>query len=193
MNFHAVIYICTFGHKLSLRHTDEVVNFFSNETHYKLDIHPFWEIFTLVLQIEHSFWNYYKKNFLAKFFIKVYRFRLIHQKLNSKDFLRPLVVTHLFKIEFPTINFLAKFFIKSHRFWLIHQKLNSKGFFQPLVVTHLFKIQFSTKNFLPKFFIRVHRFRLIHQKLNSNGFFRTLVVTHLFRIQFPTKCFLAKF
>ena len=59
--------------------------------------------------------------------------------------MRPLVVTHLFKIQFPTypINFVAKFFIKMYRFQLIYQKLNSKIFLRTLVVTH-----FRSKNFL---------------------------------------------
>ena len=70
----------------------------------------------------------------------------------------PLVVLHLFEIQFPTKNSRAKFFIKMHRFQIIHQKLNSKGFFQPLVVTRLFKIQFSTKKSLAKFFLKMHRF-----------------------------------
>ena len=70
-----------------------------------------------------------KKNFLTKFFIKVHRFRLIHQKLNSKVSFRTLVETHLFKTQFLTKNFLAKFLIKMHRFRIIHQKLNSKDFY----------------------------------------------------------------
>ena len=94
---------------------------------------------------------------------KIHRFRLILQKLNSKGFFRPLVETHLFKIQFPTKKFLTKFFIKMHRFRLIHQKLNSKGFFRPLVETHLFKIQFATINFVAKFFIKPHRIRIFHQ------------------------------
>ena len=64
--------------------------------------------------------QFYTKNFLAKFFIKVHRFRLIHQKLSSNGTFRTLVVTHLFKIQFPTKNFLAKFFIRVHRFRLLH-------------------------------------------------------------------------
>ena len=40
------------------------------------------------------------KNSLTKFFLKMHRFRIIHQKLNSKGFFRPLVVTHLLKIHF---------------------------------------------------------------------------------------------
>ena len=107
----------------------------------------------------------------------MHRFRLIYQKLNSNGFFRPLVVTHLFKIQILTINYLAKFLIKLQRFRLIHQNLNSKGFLRPLLDAHLFKIPFSTKNFLAKFFLKMHRFRLIHQKLNSNGFFRILVET----------------
>ena len=75
-----------------------------------------------------------------------------HQKSNSKDFFRPLEVTHLLKIEFPTKKFLAEFFLKMHRFRLINQKFNSKGFFRPLMVTHVFEIQFPTKNFLAIFF-----------------------------------------
>ena len=38
----------------------------------------------------------------------------------ERFFFRPLVVTHLFKIHFPTKNSLAKFFLKIHRFRLIH-------------------------------------------------------------------------
>ena len=56
------------------------------------------------------------KNVVTKFFIKVHKFRLIHQKLNSNDFFRPLVVTHLFQIRFATKNFPAKFFIKMQNF-----------------------------------------------------------------------------
>ena len=84
--------------------------------------------------------------FLAKFISKMQRFRLIYQKLNSKDFFRPLVVLHLVKIEFPKNNFLAKFFIKMHGFRLIYQKLDSNGFFRPLIDTHLFKIEFPKIN-----------------------------------------------
>ena len=105
-------------------------------------------------------------------------FLLIYQKLNSKDFFRPMVMLHLFKIQFSTKNFLLKFFIQMHIFCLIHQKLNSKGFLRPLVVLSLFKIRFATKNFLAKFFIKMYKFRLIHKKLNLNGFFRPLVATH---------------
>ena len=34
--------------------------------------------------------------------MKGHRIRLIHQKLNSKGFFRPLVTTHSFKIQIPT-------------------------------------------------------------------------------------------
>ena len=127
------------------------------------------------------------KNFLAKFFIEVHRFRLIHQKLNSKYFLRPLVATHLFKIQFPTKNFPVKFLINMHRFWLIHQKLNSKGFFPIPGSDTLVQNSNSYKKFSIEIFIKVHKFRFIHQNLNSKGYFRTLVVTLLLKIQFPTK------
>ena len=53
------------------------------------------------------------KNFIAKFFIKAHSFRLIHQKLNSKGFFQPLVVTYSFEFN---LNFLAKFFIKVQNF-----------------------------------------------------------------------------
>ena len=102
-------------------------------------------------------------------------------------FFWPLMVTHLFKTQFPTKNCLTKFFIKVHRLRLIHQKLDSKGFFRPLVETHLFKIQFPTIDFLAKFLIKMHWIRLTNQKLNSKDFFLPLVTTHLFKIKFLTK------
>ena len=43
-------------------------------------------------------------------------FRIIHQKLNSKNVFQPLLVLHLTKIQFPTKNFVAKFYIKVYRF-----------------------------------------------------------------------------
>ena len=70
------------------------------------------------------------KNFLAKFLIKMHRFRLIHQKLNSNGLFRTPNGYALVQNSFPTINFLAKLFINVHRFRRIHQKLNSKGFFR---------------------------------------------------------------
>ena len=51
-------------------------------------------------------------NYLEKLFIKVHRFRRTHQKPNSKDFFRPMVVLRLFKIQFSSKNFLAKLFVK---------------------------------------------------------------------------------
>ena len=73
------------------------------------------------------------------------RFQLIDQKLNSKGFLRPLAVAHLFKIQFFTKKFLAKIFIKMHRFQLIYKKLNFQFLFDP-VRWHVC----SKSNFLPK-------------------------------------------
>ena len=65
------------------------------------------------------------KSSLAKIFIKIHIFQLIDQKLNSNGFFRSLVVTHYFKIQFPTKTFLAIIFQKPkneferqrHIFW----------------------------------------------------------------------------
>ena len=65
--------------------------------------------------------NFLRKNSLAKIFIKMHRFRLIHQKLNSKGFFWPLVVTYLFKFQFLTKNVIAKIFIEMHGFQLLYQ------------------------------------------------------------------------
>ena len=137
--------------------------------------------------------NFQQKNFLPKFFMKVHRYRLNHQKLHTKRFFRPLVVTHLFEIQFSTVIFLAKFFIKSQRYRLIHQKLKNNRFCPNPGDYTFAQNSMSYKTFPNKFFIKVHKYRIIIQKLNSNGFFRPLVLTHLFKIQFPTKSFLTNF
>ena len=125
--------------------------------------------------VQNSLFYKIETNILAKFFIKVHRFLLIHQKLYKKDFSRLLVELHLFRIQLPTIYFLAKLIIQTHSFGLIYQILNSKGFFWSLVVTHSFRIQFSTNNYLTNFLIEMNRFQRFQQKLNSHVSFRLLV------------------
>ena len=99
----------------------------------------------------------------------MHKFRLIHQRMNSKDFFLTTNVLHLFKIQFSTKNLLAKFFIKVHRFRLIDQKMYSNGFFRPLLVTNLLKIKFPAKNLLAKIFIKLRRFRLqMHRLFTKN-------------------------
>ena len=143
--------------------------------------------------------RYATKNFLAKFSKKMQILRLIHQKLNSKDVFRPLVVLHLTKIQFATKNYVANIFIKVHRFRLIHQRLNLNGFFRPLLVTNLLKIKFPTKNFLAKIFIKVHRFRLqmhrlftknLIQNIFSDPWGVTFVQNSIFYKKFPIKIYL---
>ena len=86
------------------------------------------------------------ENFVAKFFIKVHRFRLFHQRLNSNGFFRSLLVTNLLKIKFPTKNLQAKIFIKVHRFRLqMHRLFTKNFFFRPLECYICSKFNFLQK------------------------------------------------
>ena len=117
--------------------------------------------------------------------------RLIHQKLNFKGFFRPLVVLHLFTIQFATTNFVTIFLIKVHWFRLIHQNLNSKDFMQPLVVSHLSTIQFATKNcsgiFHKSAFISYHSLNTEFERFLPTPGHYTFVLNTISYKKFPSK------